>query len=425
MSFRQSFGPVLFWRLFQLGTVALLAYACYRLASVPYRIDVDVYRLGADAWLHGRPLFGGGTVFHTDMGPDLPFMYPPLAAILLAPMAWVALPVASLAMTAITIFALIIAVMIVVTELDVWPASKAVPDPAWARRLFLTLAIVAVAALYMEPIRANFAFGQVNAILMTLVIADCVPSRTRWPRGLLVGLAIALKLTPAVFVLYFLMRKDRRAALTAVASFAAFTIVGFLFAWRDSVEYWTVTVHNTDRIGRALNTNQNISGTLERLSVGHSASAVIWALGSVAVLALSVWATRRLLRAGEPVLAVMCIGLLGLVVSPVSWSHHWVWMLPAVLTAGVVAYRRRSTARHIVALFIIVVAGIAVTAFPPFHLLPENHETTASWWRQIVGVSYMWWALAYIGVAGGISPSRKDANDSTAADDGERVPAVS
>jgi alpha-1,2-mannosyltransferase len=240
------------------------------------------------------------------------------------------------------------------------------------------------------------------------------------PRGLLVGLAIALKLTPAVFVLYFLMRKDRRAALTAVASFAAFTIVGFLFAWRDSVEYWTVTVQNTDRIGRALNTNQNISGTLERLSVGHSASAVIWALGSVAVLALSVWATRRLLRAGEPVLAVMCIGLLGLVVSPVSWSHHWVWMLPAVLTAGVVAYRRRSTA-----LFIVVVAGIAVTAFPPFHLLPENHETTASWWRQIVGVSYMWWALAYLGVAGAISPSRKDANDSTAADDGERVPAVS
>ena len=77
---------------------------------------------------------------------------------------------------------------------------------------------MAPAVVYLEPIPANFAFGQINVVLMTLVIADCVPRRTPWPRGLLLGLAIALKLTPAVFLLYFLLRRDGRAALTAVGS---------------------------------------------------------------------------------------------------------------------------------------------------------------------------------------------------------------
>ena len=88
-------------------------------------------------------------------------------------------------------------------------------EPAWVRRCWLAAAIVAPAVIYLEPIRANFDFGQINVVLMTLVIADCVPRRTPWPRGLLLGLAIALKLTPAVFLLYFLLRRDTRALLTA------------------------------------------------------------------------------------------------------------------------------------------------------------------------------------------------------------------
>ena len=116
--------------------------------------------------------------------------------------------------------------------------------------------------IYLEPIRANFDFGQINVVLMTLVIADCVPRRTPWPRGVLLGVAIALKLTPAVFLLYFVLRRDTRALLVTAASAAVATLAGFAFAWRDSWEYWTDTVRNTDRIGTAtLNTNQNIAGT--------------------------------------------------------------------------------------------------------------------------------------------------------------------
>ena len=229
----------------------------------PYRIDIDVYRMGGQAWLDGRPLYADG-MFHTRGGLDLPFTYPPLAAIVFAPFAWLSLPVASVAITLTTLL-LIASTVIVLTRLDVWPRTTASGEPAWLRRCWLAAAIVAPAVIYLEPIRSNFDFGQVNVVLMTLVIADCVPRKTRWPRGMLLGLAIALKLTPAVFLLYFMLRRDVRVAdrrgvgggrhadrvRPGLARFA---------------EYWTDTVRNTDRIGTAtLNTNQNIAGALARL----------------------------------------------------------------------------------------------------------------------------------------------------------------
>ena len=113
-------------------------------------------------------------------------------------------------------------------------------------------------------------------------------------------MGIALKLTPAVFLLYFWLRRDSRAALTALASFAAATAAGFLLAWGDSWEYWTHTVSETDRIGSAtLNTNQNIAGVLARLGLDEHDRFLLWVVGCFAVLAVTVWAVRRVLDAGE------------------------------------------------------------------------------------------------------------------------------
>jgi alpha-1,2-mannosyltransferase len=256
--------------------------------------------------------------------------------------------------------------------------------------------IAAAATIWLEPIASNFAFGQINVVLMTLVIADCIPRRTPWPRGLLMGLGIALKLTPAVFLLYFLLRRDGRAALTALASFAGATLLGFVLAWSDSWEYWTHTVHHTDRIGEAaLNTDQNIAGALARLGLDEHERFPLWVAACLLVLVATVWAMRRVLRAGEPTLAVICVALFGLVVSPVSWSHHWVWMLPAVLVTGILAWRRRN-----LALGLLSAAGVALMRWTPIDLLPKHHETTANLWRQVVGSSYVWWALAVIVAAG-------------------------
>jgi hypothetical protein len=213
-------GRVLFWCLLWLVAAAALGWAAWHLfGHTPYRIDIDVYQMGGQAWLDGRPLYRGDVSFHTPIGLDLPFTYPPLAAIVFSPFAWLHMPTASVAITLITLVLLIVAMAIVLTRLDVWNTPRMLPGPAWLGRLWLSVIIVAPATVWLEPIKANFAFGQINAVLMTLVIADCVPRRTPWPRGLLLGIGIALKLTPAVFLLYFLLRRDNRAALTSLASF--------------------------------------------------------------------------------------------------------------------------------------------------------------------------------------------------------------
>src|SRR5262249_20367887 len=153
-----------------------------------------------------------------------------------------------------TLVLLVVSTVIVLTRLNVWPETspggarrwdRVTAEPAWLRRCWLAAAIVAPAIVYLEPIRSNFDFGQINVVLMTLVIADCVPRKTPWPRGVLLGIAIALKLTPAVFLLYFLLRRDTRALLVAASSAVLASMVGFALAWHDSCVYWTETVRNT------------------------------------------------------------------------------------------------------------------------------------------------------------------------------------
>ncbi|MGB2921948.1 MAG: glycosyltransferase 87 family protein [Mycobacterium sp.] len=407
-----GWGPTLAWRLFQLMTAAALVWAGWRLlGQTPYRIDIDVYRMGGQAWLDGQRLYADETEFYTQSGVDLPFTYPPLAAVLFAPFALLSLGGANVAITVTTLLLLLVSTMILLTRLDVWPTTRITADPAWARRCWLAAAVAAPAVIFLEPIRSNFDFGQINVVLMTLVIADCVPRRTPWPRGMLLGVAIALKLTPAVFLLYFLLRRDTRALVITAASAAIATSAGFAFTWRDSLEYWTQTVRNTDRIGApTLNTNQNIAGALARLGLGEGERFLLWTVACFVVLGLTVWAARRALRAGQPVLALICVAMFGLTVSPVSWSHHWVWALPTVLVSAVLAVRLRHAALGAVAAL-----GVALMVWTPITLLPAHRETAASLWRQLAGGSYLWWALAVIVVAGTVS-ARAAVEGTSAAD---------
>ncbi|MEB3034620.1 glycosyltransferase 87 family protein [[Mycobacterium] nativiensis] len=392
------------WWIFALLAIAALGYTTWRaLGSTPYHIDVDVYRMAAQAWRDGLPLYGDDWFATQIDGTVLPFTYPPIAAVLFAPLTWVSLGVGTAALTVLSTLLLVVSITIVLTGLGVDGGLNRGTGPMWWRRAVLAVAIVAAAIwLDAEPIWANFDFGQVNAVLMTLVIADCVPRRTYWPRGALLGVAVGLKLTPAVFLLYFLLRRDVRAAVTTVVSFLAATLLGFALAWSDSWQYWTHTVRNTDRIGGAtLNTNQNLAGALARLPLSDQLRSVLWAAASLLVLTLAVWAARRVLAAGQPILALVCVALFGLVVSPVSWSHHWVWMLPTVVVTGVLGYRHRA-----VLLGLLSAVGVALMVRSPIELLPEHHETDAAWWRQLAGTSYVWWALAVIVTAGATFKAR-------------------
>ena len=108
------------WRVTQVLIIIAAAHACWRLfGHVPYRIDVDVYRMGGRAWLDGQPLYADGAIFRTQAGLELPFTYPPLAAIGFSPLAVVPLPVASLAITAVTALLAVLSIWLILTRLDV------------------------------------------------------------------------------------------------------------------------------------------------------------------------------------------------------------------------------------------------------------------------------------------------------------------
>src|SRR5689334_11760412 len=155
--------PTVAWRLSQLLTLAAVVWACWRLLGhSTYRIDIDVYRMGGRAWLAGRPLYDDGAMFQTRAGIVLPFPYPPLAAFVFARFAIPPLPVASTAITVTTFVLLTLSTVIVLTRLDGWPTTSVTAEPSWLRRCWLAAAIVAPAVIYLEPIRANFDFGQIN-----------------------------------------------------------------------------------------------------------------------------------------------------------------------------------------------------------------------------------------------------------------------
>ena len=381
------------WWLLQLLALAALGYAVWRLIGrTPYRIDVDVYRMGGQAWLDGHPLYSHDAKFHTPIGLNLPFTYPPLAAVIFCPFAWLGMPAASVTITLITLALLLVSTMIVLTRLDVWNTTRAVPGPAWLRRWLLTAFIVAAAALWLEPIESTFAFGQINVVLMTLVIADCVPRRTPWPRGLLLGLGIALKLTPAVFLLYFLLRRDRRAVFTSLASFAAATAAGFVLAWHDSVSYWTSVVYQTGRIGDpVIAANQCIQGVLARAGLDpHSLpGAGAWLALSVLVVMVAWHGMRRALAASQECWALALNAFAALLISPMSWSHHWVWCAPALLILADLGRRHRNrlaVAAAAIGLFLFITA--------PQWWLGELAGPEQKWaaWQQAIGSSYVLFA---------------------------------
>ncbi|WIM72211.1 glycosyltransferase 87 family protein [Corynebacterium suedekumii] len=163
-----------------------------------YHIDFDVYRKGGEAFLAGDNLY---TRDYEMLGINLPFTYPPLAAILFAPLAWIPFSIGALAMTLVTVAALWWCIVIV--------ARHALPGRTLTDHRVLATWILPV-ALVIEPVRETLSFGQVNVLLMTMVLVDTLTRRPWLPRGVFIGLAAAIKLTPAVFVLVFVVRRQWR-----------------------------------------------------------------------------------------------------------------------------------------------------------------------------------------------------------------------
>jgi alpha-1,2-mannosyltransferase len=363
-----------------------------------YRIDLDVYRLGAHAWLSGHNLYG--QLPPTRNGLDLGFTYPPISAVLMTPLAVVPARLAGILITALTL-----GLLMAVVALFLRTAGLADRPRSW--RLAALLLPVAV---LVEPVRTTLAYGQINVVLMALVSFDCLlpetwfrtpegwpligGRRVGWPRGALIGVAAALKLTPAVFVLYFVARRQWRAAATTALSFVAVTGIGALAAPHDSVRYWTKMVFDTGRIGPlAFAGNQSLNGVLYRAHLTGAAEQAAWFAAAVVIGVLGLLAISRVARANRPLLALGLTACTALLVSPVSWSHHWVWAAPFLLTGVLAAYRARNRRA-----FALAASGLALFLASPQWWFPgtENRELHWGWWEQVLGSTYVWVALGVL-----------------------------
>jgi len=381
----------------------LPSYSRHGISFSPYRLDLDVYRIGSTVWRHGGNLYG--TIPATQIGVRLPFSYPPIAAILLSPLALIPMGAAVTLLTLATIVltALVLRIFLLSAGRGRRAREAVTPGGVWWTAGWRVVGWLLPSALLLEPVRSTLLYGQINVALMALVSADCLAESPRWPRGVLTGIAAAVKLTPAAFVLFFVLRRDWRAALTAALTFLACTGAGFLFAWHDSVEYWTSIIFQSSRPGSpAYASNQSITGVIARAGLDpHSlAGAALWVALSAIVIVLAWLGMRRALAASQLALALSLNAFAGLLISPISWSHHWVWGEMAVLTLAIGCWPGRSLTGRLDRTqdrIGLALAGVGALMFAvsPQWLLPNGGNRELHWaaWEQVLGSSYVIYAV--------------------------------
>ncbi|WP_084524114.1 glycosyltransferase family 87 protein [Nocardia inohanensis] len=360
-------------------------------------LDLQVYRVDTRSWLYNDTALYGPTLpvaGHT----DLPFTYPPSAAILMTPLAVMPLWLAEQLLTASSLACLAVTIWLVL--------SRVRPDLDQRLKVTVTAGAV-VALLAIEPVRITLWFGQVNMVLMAAVALDCLTEKPRWPRGVLVGIAAVTKLTPAAFILYFLIRRDWKAAATSAGTAAAVIGGGFVLFPTESRDYWFHTVTDTRRIGSPDYVgNQSLKGMIFRLGLPDSAATAAWlvlalvAVGAGAALMHHLFTTERNSTAPTAtsrfsvlsVAALFVNAAVLLLISPVSWTHHWVWAGPALVAA--IAWATLNPRNSHYAL--IAVFAVLFLIGPGIVPNGQGRELHWSWWQHVPGDIYIIAAIAVL-----------------------------
>jgi alpha-1,2-mannosyltransferase len=349
-------------------------------------LDLQIYRTGGTAWLRGVPLYGPD--FPSPLhGPRFPFTYPPLAAAVFGILTLLPLALAEALVAISTAVACAVC-------LDI-----ALRTCGHGRLPGYFYPVAAIAAVAFEPVRSTISFGQINVYLMLLVMTDCLVVPRRY-RGYLTGVAAAIKLTPAAFVVYFVAAKDWRAVRCLILAFLGAGLLGLALAPGDSLRYWGHVLFDSNRIGDpAYATNQSLQGLLSRSLRASTGTTLLWA-ASVAILAALAFITaRHLLHTGNRVAALSVVALWQLLASPVSWSHHWVWILPGLVALASLTVRTGNR-------FALTGVGVYATAFTaaPFMWPPRRHDVETHWTtiQWLAGDTYTLLGLATLVTTAGI-----------------------
>ncbi|HEV3281003.1 MAG TPA: glycosyltransferase 87 family protein [Acidimicrobiales bacterium] len=278
-----------------------------------YGLDLKVYRGSVQAWHRGLNPYDG-----TYTASRLDFTYPPFALLVLSALAWGSFAVTQWLLWAVSIAAATASVVIVLRDRGVAGGSR-----LWCA----SFAWTGAAVLVLEPARSGLDYGQIEFVLMFLVVADLLAIPAPF-RGVVVGVASAIKLTPLVFLIVLLTRRDWASTVRALVSFVVWTAFTWLLWPAESRVFWRNDVIQTSRVGNVTDpSNQSWNAVVHRPPFPATGSTAVWLLLSGLTLVIATVIAWRCTRTGRQAFAVIAIAFAGLLVSPISWSHHWVWVL--------------------------------------------------------------------------------------------------
>ncbi|MDJ0347582.1 glycosyltransferase 87 family protein [Streptomyces sp. H10-C2] len=339
--------------------------------------DMLVYRAEGAAVASGHDLYG----FRVTRW-NLPATYPPFAAMLFVPTTWLPLGVLRGGFVLGNL-----GLLAALTHLSLRFTAR----PGAPRASPAALLAVLAGALWLEPVFQTFVYGQINLALAVLVLWDLSRPDGARCKGFAIGIAAGIKLTPAIFAVYLALTGRTREAATAAAAFAGTVLLGIAVLPGASVDFWTTRLYETDRVGKLwIVDNQSLQGLIARL-LHTPRPGPVWVAAAVLTTAAGLAIATRAARRGLEAWGVLCTAVTALLVSPISWSHHWVWCVPlltllAAHTRGI-AWRRGA-----------VLAAAAAFACRSMWLTPHQGDLDLHlpWWQQPLASPYPLLGLAVL-----------------------------
>lgn len=362
-------GPILL-----LVALALYMAAYLRWPSLASQVDLLVYRFGAVRVWDGQDLYSVGM---TGDSHTMLFDYTPFAALCFLPLIGLSQPV---------ILTLGLVVNVACVGYIVRRLLRAAGVTTEAGLWGLT-ALLMAPVIWLEPVRLSLQLGQINLLMMVIVVADVLSQPSRRWTGVGVGIAAAIKLTPALFIVFLLATGRRREAVIAGLTFISTIAVGFVLLPADSREFWLRgRFHDVRRISSDPLANTSLAGLLARLHWATRWETAISAVFAIFAIAIAVVVWRR----GHLLLGVAIAGMASAAASPFSWSHHWVWFAPLLVHVGVLGYVHRSRVALVAMWMLAAVFGgwfVASRSSPPqAGLMSLRHPGT---WDQLLPAAYL------------------------------------
>jgi alpha-1,2-mannosyltransferase len=263
--------------------------------------------------------------------------------------------------------------------------KRAVPPLLIALGLFL-------AALELEPVTATLDFGQINLIIMWLITEDVLRRKGNRAGGALLGIATGIKLIPGLFIVLLALTRRVREAVIALAATAMTVAAGFLFQPDQAWRYWTGIAYDPSRVGGvAFISNQSLNGVITRFTQ-PGGSRPVWILLSVVTLAVCLWGARRLWMHEMRLLSLAVVATATLLISPISWSHHWVWLIVVLAALLDPSTGPRAVRWVMLGTFYALGTSRIIWQVPNTNDLEYLHTT----WQRLVGNAYCWMAVAFV-----------------------------